>query len=443
VGARGTDLRRVLSWSYDALSDEAAHLFRCTGVPPGPDLWLLEAVSLAGFDVTDTRVCLDGLVRANLLLEVTPSHFRTHQLLGAYARELLDDDEAERARARLVAHHLGSLRNAYLLHGRPAVVPLPVAPPGTSPETFGSLGEAVAWYARHRTTLAALVDHTAETGQAVACALLVLDARPMAQVGSPAGDLLPLTSTALAAVTAAGGHDELGAELRRDLGLLLCRSGDRDRGHDELVAALAAFESLGDAAGQSSTLRNLARNARFSGDPEGELAYARRSVEVARRELDEGAEAVALTMLTESLNSGGLLDEAVEAGERSVRLARTHAVVAWEPHTLEALAHAVAARGDFTRAVELLAEAHEVDHAQGLGRGASVTETRHQLHLAEYQYGAGDRAASLAAYRRYLERAEAFGPLTSAVAVVDPREAVLGTLDRVRARIAELEGDQR
>jgi hypothetical protein len=29
------------------------------------------------------------------------------------------------------------------------------------------------------------------------------------------------------------------------------------------------------------------------------------------------------------------------------------------------------------------------------------------------------------------------------VAVVDPREAVLGTLDRVRARIAELEGDQR
>jgi tetratricopeptide (TPR) repeat protein len=437
------DLRRILSWSYDALPDAAAGLFRCTGVQPGPELTLLVAASLAGVDVTEARRSLDLLARANLVAEVAPSRYRTHDLLRAYARELLATDEADAARRRLVDHYVGSARNAYLLHGRPAICPTPEPAPGTSPERFGSLGEAHAWYLRERQSIATLVLQTASCGQATACALLVLDVRPLAQQSSPAADLLPLTRAALDAVTRDDGHPVLVAELRRDLGLLLCRSGRRDDGHDELERALAAFETLGDAAGQSSTLRNLARNARFGGDPEGELDYARRSVDVARRELDGGAEAVALTMLTESLTSAGRLDEAVQTGERSVELTRAHAVVAWEPHALESLAHAVAAGGDYARAVALLTEARETDRRQGLGRGASVTETRHQLHVAEYLYGAGDRAAALASYHRYLERAETFGPLTASVAVVDPHEAALGALDRVRERIAELENDHR
>ncbi|MGC4109795.1 MAG: BTAD domain-containing putative transcriptional regulator [Nocardioides sp.] len=439
-GATATDLRRVLSWSYDAVPEEAASLFRATGALPGSDLSLLAGASLAGYDVTAARRSLDLLVRANLLAEVAPSRYQTHDLLRAYARELLPAEEAAEARRRVVDHYVGSAREAYLLHGRPPLVPVPEAAPGTTPERFRSLGEANAWYLRERQTLADLVRQSASEGLAVESALLVLDVRPLAQQSSPAADLLPLTRTALDAVARAGDQPLLAAELRRDLGLLLCRSGQRDRGHDELEGALAEFELLGDAAGQSSTLRNLARNARFGGDPERELDYARRSVDIARRKLDEAAEAVALTMLTESLTSAGRLDEAVAAGERSVELTRAHAVAAWEPHAVEALAHAWAARGEFARAVELLTEARETDRRQGLGQGSSVTETRHQLHLAEYQYGAGDHVAALASYRRYLERAEAFGPLTASVAVVDPHEADLGDPDRVRRRITELGG---
>jgi DNA-binding SARP family transcriptional activator/tetratricopeptide (TPR) repeat protein len=439
-GAPATDLRRVFSWSYDALPHDAAALFRCTGVQPGADLSLLAAASLAGVDVAAARRSLDVLARASLVSEVAPSRYQAHDLLRAYAHELLDDAEAEAARRRLVDHYVSSARNAYLLHGRPALYETPPPSVGASAETFRNLGEAQAWYLRERRTLAALVQQTAAAGQALETALLVLDVRPLAQQCSPAGDLLPLTRAALDAIARAAGPALLAAELRRDLGLLLCRTGHRDRGHLELEGALAEFEALDDATGQSSTLRNLARSARFLGDADAELVYARRSVEVARHSRDPAAEAVALTMLTESLVAAGRLEEATVAGERSVELARTHQVLAWEPHALEALAQACAARGDYIRALQLLTNAREADQRQGLGRGSSVNETRHQLHLAEFQYGAGDHAAALASYQRYLSRAEAFGPLSTAVAVVEPGEMALGDLDRVRRRIAELGG---
>ena len=439
-GAPATDLRRVLSWSYDALSEPAARLFRCTGIQPGPGLSLLTAVSLSGLDVASARRALDELARASLVTEVAPSRFQALQLLRAYARELLTADEAGAARQRLLGHYVGTLRNAYLLHGRPALCPLPERPTGVSPETFGSLGEAHAWYLREQQSLGALVILTAENGLAVESACLVLDARPIAQHHSPAGDLLPLTRAALDAVQAAGGLALLGAELRRDLGLLLCRTGARERGRDELERALTEFEEIGHAAGQGSTLRNLARVARFEGKLDSALAYARASVDLARRELDEATEAVQLTILAEALTAADRPEEAVIAAERSLELTRQHHVVAWEPHALESLAQARAAEGDYARALKHLTEAHEIERRHGLGTGSSLTETRHHLYLAEFHYGAGDHEAALASYRHYLERAETLGPLSASVAVIDPTEAALGDLERVRDRISELGG---
>jgi DNA-binding SARP family transcriptional activator/tetratricopeptide (TPR) repeat protein len=439
-GGPATDLRRALSWSYDALSAPAAHLFRCTGVQPGLEVPLLPAVSLAGVDVAAARRALDELARVNLVSEVAPSRYQAHQLLKAYARELLTDGEAHNARRRLVDHYLGTLRSAYLMYGRPPLCPLPEAADGTSPESFASLGEALAWYQRERRALAALTLQSAEAGDAVESALLVLDSRPLAQHSAPAGDLLPLTTAALNAVLTSGRHPLLAAELRRNLGLLLCRSGDRARGHVELVQALAEFETIEDVAGEATTLRNLARNARFTGDPATELDFARRSVEVTRREHDEAAEAVALTVLTESLTHSALHDEAVATGRRSIDLARAHGVVAWEPRALRALAIAYAAAGNFEAAIEHLTEAHDVERREGMSRGPSVTESLHQLYLAEFQYGVGDRPAAIASYRRYLERAERYGALSASVAIVDPAEAELGDPERVRRRIAELGG---
>jgi len=48
AGDAVTNVRAVLSWSYDQLSEPAARMFRLLGVHPGPDISLSAAASLAG-----------------------------------------------------------------------------------------------------------------------------------------------------------------------------------------------------------------------------------------------------------------------------------------------------------------------------------------------------------------------------------------------------------
>jgi DNA-binding SARP family transcriptional activator/tetratricopeptide (TPR) repeat protein len=441
-GAPATDLRRVLSLSYAALSDPAALLFRCVGVYPGRDLSLLVAASLSGLDTRATRAALDELARANLLDEVAPSRFQVHDLLRAYARELVGDAESEAAGRRLVAHYVGSVRNAYLQYGRPPVVPLPPGPPRVTPETFGSAGESVAWYLRERATLTVLVDRAAEAGLTVECALLALDARPMAQYWAAAGELKPVTRAALVALTrdpsvrSTPAGTVLEAELRRDLGMLMYRTGEGEEGLVEVQQALVVYEELGDLIGQANTLRNLSSAAIHAGDLERAVALARRCVDQARRSGDEAAVGTALSALVEALVAAGEYGEGVEAGEAALDLCRRHGVRMGESNLVNQLAAARAGLGDFRGAIEVVSEYRALTRSLGLGSG--TMDTWQTLLEAEFHYASGDRQAALASYRDYLDRAKV-SPVTVTLAGFRPADVELGDRERVEARIDELE----
>lgn len=106
-----TDVRKVFSWSYEALSPPAARLFRQLGLHPGPDVSLAAAASLAGLPAPATRRLLGELTNAHLLTEHVPGRYASHDLLRAYAAERAGDDpESERraARHRLLDHYLHS-----------------------------------------------------------------------------------------------------------------------------------------------------------------------------------------------------------------------------------------------------------------------------------------------------------------------------------------------
>src|SRR5262249_50144243 len=62
-----TDIRAVFSWSYNALSADAAKLFRLLGLHAGPDIGIAAAASLAAIDRGRTRALLAELTRAHLL----------------------------------------------------------------------------------------------------------------------------------------------------------------------------------------------------------------------------------------------------------------------------------------------------------------------------------------------------------------------------------------
>ncbi|MFE5894821.1 BTAD domain-containing putative transcriptional regulator [Streptomyces sp. NPDC056462] len=82
------DVRSVFSWSYDALTPDAARLFRLLGLHPGPDSSIAALASLAGRKPSQVRPLLTELAGAHLVSETQPGRFGCHELLRAYGAEL-------------------------------------------------------------------------------------------------------------------------------------------------------------------------------------------------------------------------------------------------------------------------------------------------------------------------------------------------------------------
>ncbi|WP_432973846.1 ATP-binding protein [Dactylosporangium sp. CA-233914] len=133
-------VRTVFAWSYRALPEPAARLFRLLGLHPGNQFSAEAAAALGGHDLRTTRRYLDALVGAHLLDQRAPGRYEFHDLLRAYAHDQARDidDQTERTAAlrRLVSwylqaaatvlHHLTGFDTSAMLHSIPAEVdPLP------------------------------------------------------------------------------------------------------------------------------------------------------------------------------------------------------------------------------------------------------------------------------------------------------------------------------
>jgi len=162
AGDHATDVRAVFSWSYAALAEPAARLFRLLGLHPGPDVSVPAAASLAGADPPAARRALAELVRASLLTERSPGRYAFHDLLRTYAAELTRaaDPPGDRhaATGRLLDHYLHA---GYAAERRiyPARDPVPPDPPGpgVTPERPADHRAALDWLGtEHRVLLASI-----------------------------------------------------------------------------------------------------------------------------------------------------------------------------------------------------------------------------------------------------------------------------------------------
>jgi hypothetical protein len=112
AGDSRSDLRSVLSWSYERLSPAAARLFRLFGAVAGPELSLRAVASLAAVSVVDARRLLGELSRAHMLTEHSSGRYALPGVLKAYAAELIGgepDGERHTALNRLLDHYLRSV----------------------------------------------------------------------------------------------------------------------------------------------------------------------------------------------------------------------------------------------------------------------------------------------------------------------------------------------
>jgi tetratricopeptide (TPR) repeat protein/transcriptional regulator with XRE-family HTH domain len=162
------DMQAIFSWSYRALTAEAAQLFRLLGLHPGPDVSVAAAASLAGIDQAVVRPLLAELSCAHLLIEHVAGRYTFHDLLRAYAADLTDLEDTKEARAgairRLLDHYLHTAQAAdQLLNPTREPMNLAQAAPGVTPEQIADQAHALTWFSSERPALLAAVELAART----------------------------------------------------------------------------------------------------------------------------------------------------------------------------------------------------------------------------------------------------------------------------------------
>ncbi|MFJ4768666.1 AfsR/SARP family transcriptional regulator [Streptomyces uncialis] len=350
------DAQRVLSWSYLALTEGAARLFRLLGLHPGPDLTLDAAAALAGAPAHSVRPLLRELTRLHLLTEHRPGRYLFHDLLRTYASALVRTTEPSsgvlRARERFYDHCLHRAHAAAVLVQPqwPAVVPVPPLP-SNSGDRARDAEAALAWFADERQVLLRTV------AQAAACGFETYGwqlAWALTAYLAPLGlwqDQRAVQETALAAAERSG--EEVGeAMASRLLARAEARLGALDTAERLLRRALGLYERLGEHNGQAQTLHNYV-----------ELCYM-----------------------------GGRLAEALEHGREALRLYALSGNRDGEARTLNAMGWLHAAEGDHPAAIDHCTRA--LDRQRQAGDHNGQAATLDSLGYAYHHLGRYDRAVA-------------------------------------------------
>jgi DNA-binding SARP family transcriptional activator/tetratricopeptide (TPR) repeat protein len=256
AGDEAIDVRNVFSWSYHGLSTGAARLFRRLGLHPGPDLAAPAAASLAGLPLPEAQALLDELAHAHLVNEHVPGRYTFHDLLRAYATELVHThDNAADSRAamrRMLDHYLHAADAAAQLldpHRLPISVDEPV--PGITPAHPRDAAAAIDWLtAEHRVLLGAIRQAGDHGFEAYAWRL----AATLVEFLARRGRWHEFADVQRIAVSAAERlADQVGqAHAYHNLGRAHGKLGRYDDAQACYLRALSLFRVAGDHAGQAS-----------------------------------------------------------------------------------------------------------------------------------------------------------------------------------------------
>jgi DNA-binding SARP family transcriptional activator len=315
-----TDVRAVFSWSYRALRAPAARLFRLLALHAGPDLSAAAAASLAGVAVVEVRSLLAELARAHLVTEHAPGRYAFHDLLRAYATELVETastaDERRPARHRMLDHYVHTADAAAAFDPYRTSMPVPAPQPGTTPERHTDSEQALGWFATEHQVLLAAVAEAARTG-----------------------------------------YDNHTYQLASAMVMFLQRRGHWRDWVDTQLAALAAARRLADPALQARAHRNLTRAYGRLERYEDAHAHLKHALELLDELGDTFSQAHTQIVFGQLLDRQGRHREALEHTQHSAELFRATGDRAWYARALNAVGWCHARLGDFPQAIASCREA--------------------------------------------------------------------------------------
>jgi DNA-binding SARP family transcriptional activator/tetratricopeptide (TPR) repeat protein len=389
-GDSGTDVRAVFSWSYRALSTEAARLFRLLGLHPGPDISMAAAASLAAVSPELARAPLAELTRAHLLAEHAPGRFAFHDLLRAYAIEQAHSRDSQDVRdaavQRVLDHYLHTAHGAALLI-EPHLGPLVLIPPrpGVTLVEPATAQNAMSWFMAEHAALLAAVHLAAETDS-----------------GSRAWQLAWTVSTSL--LRRGSWQDnalaqQAGLESARRLGdvageahalhalaLGYARSGRFGDARPYFYRSLRQFEMIGDRVNQARIVSSLVWLSEREQRPAEALGHAMRALDLYRAAGHQAGQAMILNDIGFCNAQLGNYPEAISYCEQGLAAVRELGERNWEAATWDSLGYVHHQLGDYERAVACYEQA--IDLYRELAD--RFNEADRLDHLGDTQRSAGD-----------------------------------------------------
>ncbi|HEX5303689.1 MAG TPA: BTAD domain-containing putative transcriptional regulator [Streptosporangiaceae bacterium] len=358
-----TDPRAVFSWSYHALTQPAARLFRLLSLAPGPDITAPAAASLAALPLAQARRLLADLATAHLLTEHAPRRYACHDLLRAYARELAgrhdSDDILDAALDRVLGHYLHTSHIAAgLLESAAGAVAMEPLPPEVIPATPATAEDARDWFTAELAALLAAVRLAAGSGR----------------------------------VTYAW-------QLARNLTAFLVRRGRWDDNAQAQGTALEAARRAGDLAGTAYALYSLAVGYAWSGRT-GEagplFGQALRQFESIGDDLGQARSHSSLGWLA---GNAGSLDEALRHAGQAIGLYRAAGYRPGEARCLNDLGWYHALRGDYEQALTCCEQSLKALRETGERGGEATTSDS----LGYIHHKLGNHRSSIAYYQRAID----------------------------------------
>ena len=357
TGDPETSIRAVLSWSYESLVPDAARMFRLLALHPGPDIGAPAAASLAGIGPSEAARLLRGLTRAALLTEHAPGRFAFHDLLRAYATELVRTTESSSDRRtaghRILDHYLHTAHAAAAL-SQFKRDPLALKPPraGALPEQLGDEESALAWFRAEEQILRAVIAQAVIDEFDTHAWQLTSTLAPFVQRSGRwhQHEWNALLTSALVAARRQG--DVAGqARVHWDLGLVRTRLSRYVDALSHLTRALDLYRQLGSRPGQASCHLGLALMFEEQGHEAEALRHAERALDLYRAEGHRSGQAEALNAAGWYCTKLGAHQRALDFCQQALDLYRELGSWPGEAGTLDSIGYAHHQLGDYTQAI--------------------------------------------------------------------------------------------
>jgi len=396
------DIRAIFSWSYRRLGAQAARMFRLLSQHPGPDIAVPAMASLAGVALTEARLLIGELVRTGLLAEHKVGRFWMHDLIRAYAQELVHrhDDEITRAGAfeRLTAHYRQSAYEADRLLGPSIMLDPPEAMAGVVTARLGDGIEAGAWLNAERQVLKSVVQRLIEAGDAATAWRLTVNLHFFNQREGWCHDWAATSRACLQAATAAG--DDLGcAFMARSLSGAEMMLGNHESALQLLHRSLELFTQLGHCSGQALVYRNLGQVTDLQGRHQEAIGYFERAVHLMEAQGDLFSQVLALGCLADAHTSLGHLEISMDLINRALPIADALDSIHGKGFCHEMMAKCLQAKGDLPAARRIWSEAIEI-FRRSEWRMNTVSCL---LHLGDTALAMGDAAGAREAWQEALD----------------------------------------